>query len=1322
MSTVSTEGKLDWCLGSEYALRTIVAYLQLGFSLGAVQARHACVPYKLAAYKAKCAWRYSIADVPEDGPVYLDEGCSTDNAARTTNDRAVEKAAPPCAQASGTIDPKLFLAELLAKFDSLAAITHGEAVDVRLLQRLMHQDILVCEQRKAQAAAGAAMPSSSSHASEENIVFCLAETDATYASVVAAGHPVTITYRDLVVLITLLSEAIAWDLLWIHEGQDRQRKRQQSKVVDAAAVVPLLPPRTIEADCIALMLPNSVEYNAVWMAAARSGPLHTLLDVLYRNSNSEHPKAERGTYRPCRTALLNTNLASNAMLYHAIECSGSIMVVIDVAYVPLLFCSGKSDDADDGQNMAPKLELNVPLHVKRIYLWRSTNAAGQSVSAAMTTDMEELLRAFNADAYGSADSLKAADASACDNALTPPSKPLLDLYNVVKPFFLRAQAIPAFTIGEMRHTYLISSPRARLLMHAILSRPPPSWKSLLALNKPASPKNGSADPYATAAGSVRSRQQLQQYKAKMASILSRLLCRFHHTQPILFIYTSGTTGLPKAARFSNLRFFATSFLSCVLHYRDKIAETVVQQMDEVDYVAARPAPAVTASAPELSQPPQQQQQQISSFDPASLTKSPAPGKSEAANTKEEAAQPSIASSNEHHCPVVPNVFGIDSLDLMRRKRSIVEATLFAILSVCLWCLRFFAAVFGLEYFLVAAVEQRRYTPAQLAAIENERRLITLYNCLPMYHTVGSVFCLGHLLHALEEQQHAWTQIRRCAPRHTRLAATVPTVRMIIRSKFSASQFRNDLQRYRVTVVQYIGELLRYAVLYERSHPPVRAESASAGPTAEAAATTETDALAALNRTTWRVPYAFGNGLRQDIWLECMRRLNIAHPVEFYSSTEGNIFLLNLFGMPGIVGHIPRFPRPIEWLSMQYFPIFPFRVLRFDEAAQQVYRDPKTGYCEHCAVGDAGEVVGEVIEGFDMFALRRFDGYHKANHGAASADGFSTGNSGGGPKTKSAVAVDQEEDRAARERKVIRHVLWPHRHDCYFLSGDLIRMDRFGFCTFVDRVGDTFRWKGETVSTLEVSNALNSIHTTRIGVQEAVVYGVELPGREGRAGMAMLSLQTRHLSSSSDGCSSTSPESTPSRSSSPWRPQPLTLVEERRFLQDDLYGFLTGKVRRNGDGTANQAMLPAYAIPLFLRVQEPAADDDDDGGHVINSSGPWSKKHAVLEDATQISTFKYKKGVLVKQGYKFDGSSTTCAEVPASAWGGGGGHISGGTEATTTPYVRIYVLVSNQAMLKELALPPVGSKGASNATRAAGYVPLTAATRALLGEQMEKCGW
>ncbi|KAK7197060.1 fatty acid transporter protein-like protein [Novymonas esmeraldas] len=1327
MSSVSTEGKLQWYLGGEYALRTIGAYLQLGFSLGAVQARHACVPFQLAAYKARCAWRTHVTHTQEDGLIFVDE---------EGNISGGGGGGSGATGGGGAVDQQMFLAELLAKFDSLTSITHGEAVDVQLLQRLIQQDLSVQEQRSERRTAGTALESrgvhsssssSSTPASQENIVFRLAETDATYAAVVAAGHPVTITYRDFIVLTTLLSEAIAWDLLWIHDGHERLQPAtppQPDGTGDAAP--PLRPPRPTEADCLAIMLPNSVEFNAVWLAATRSGPLHTLVDVLYRNSNSDQPKAERGTYRPCRTALLNTNLVSNAMLYHAIECSGSVMLVMDASFVPLLFRECDSDDGDghDARTGAPpRLELNVPPQVRRIYLWRCTTAAGQPRSTAMTPEMEAKLRHFNKLAYSDAaptrQTTAAADVAAGDAPPTPPPPPPtppLDLYDVVKPFYLRSQAVPALTVTEPRHTYLVSTSRARFLMHAILARPPPSWKSLLALSGSTAPRRSAAEPATTVAGSAKSREQLQQYKAKFASILTRLLRRFHHTQPVLFIYTSGTTGMPKAARFSHLRFFATGFLSRVLYYRDKIAETVVQQMDEVDYVAAHPPD--TAATPSAS---------------ASASAAAAVGD----QVKEpEAATPSDESVGETCCPVVPHVFGIDSLDLTRRKRNVVEATLFAIASVCLWWLRFFAAMLGVEYYVVTAAEQRRYTPARLAAVERERCLITLYNCLPMYHTVGSVFCLGHLLHALEEQQHAWSLTRRCAPRHTRLAATVPTVRMVIRSKFSASQFRHDLQHYHVTVVQYIGEVLRYAVLHERSHPPVKA-SPSSGDSAAATVWTEADALAALNRTAWRVPYAFGNGLRQDIWLECMRRLNIAHPVEFYSSTEGNIFLLNLYGMPGIIGHLPRFPWPITWLSTQYLPIFPFRVLRFDEATQQVYRDPKSGYCAHCAVGEAGEVVGEVIEGFDMFALRRFDGYHKAATAAAAAAAHHSTSAAPPAAADRKTEAEAEEDTAARASKVVRHVLWPFRNDCYFLSGDLIRVDKFGFCAFVDRVGDTFRWKGENVSTLEVSNALNSIHTAHVGVREAVVYGVQVPGREGRAGMAMLRLQPRHLSSSTDGCSSTSLDSSPARTS----PQPqqqrqrqsLTLAEERRFLQDDLHGFLAGRVRRNGDGTASQAALPAYAIPLFLRMQDPASDEDhDDNDDDANNSEEGrsaaaetqpvkSCSSAAEEEATQTSTFKYKKGLLAKQGYAFEGSSTTAAAAtPATAWGDDGATDAAAAAATTTPFTRIYVLVSNQGALRELALPsPTCVKGV---TRPAAYVPVTAATRAILGDRMEKCGW
>jgi fatty-acyl-CoA synthase len=89
------------------------------------------------------------------------------------------------------------------------------------------------------------------------------------------------------------------------------------------------------------------------------------------------------------------------------------------------------------------------------------------------------------------------------------------------------------------------------------------------------------------------------------------------------------------------------------------------------------------------------------------------------------------------------------------------------------------------------------------------------------------------------------------------------------------------------------------------------------------------------------------------------------------------------------------------------------------------------------------------------------------------------------------------DHAASDRKMLRNVF--AEGDAWFRSGDLMRRDAAGFFYFVDRVGDTFRWKGENVSTGEVADAVSAWHQVR----EAVVYGVEVPGFDGRAGMVAI---------------------------------------------------------------------------------------------------------------------------------------------------------------------------------------------------------------------------
>jgi len=139
-----------------------------------------------------------------------------------------------------------------------------------------------------------------------------------------------------------------------------------------------------------------------------------------------------------------------------------------------------------------------------------------------------------------------------------------------------------------------------------------------------------------------------------------------------------------------------------------------------------------------------------------------------------------------------------------------------------------------------------------------------------------------------------------------------------------------------------------------------------------------------------------------------------------------------------------------------------RSLRFDHETGQPLRG-SDGLCNRCAQGEPGEAIGRINrDGRDL--ATRFEGY------ASAAD---------------------------TEKKILRDVFTPG--DAYMRSGDLMRLDAQGFYYFVDRVGDTFRWKGENVATTEVAATLSGCP----GVSEATVYGVTVPGAEGRAGMALI---------------------------------------------------------------------------------------------------------------------------------------------------------------------------------------------------------------------------
>ena len=202
----------------------------------------------------------------------------------------------------------------------------------------------------------------------------------------------------------------------------------------------------------------------------------------------------------------------------------------------------------------------------------------------------------------------------------------------------------------------------------------------------------------------------------------------------------------------------------------------------------------------------------------------------------------------------------------------------------------------------------------------------------------------------------------------------------------------------------------------------------------------------------RLRLACGNGLSLPVWQSFQQRFQVPQILEYYAATEGTFSLYNCEGRPGAIGRIPPFLRPR----------MPVTLIGHDVDAAMPLRGAD-GFCIRCASGETGEAIGRIAAEGGTGAAR-FEGYTDATASAA---------------------------------KVLRNVFKPG--DTWFRTGDLMLQDSDGFYFFVDRIGDTFRWKGETVSTTEIAATIARC----TGVQEAIVYGVPVPYAEGRAGMAAL---------------------------------------------------------------------------------------------------------------------------------------------------------------------------------------------------------------------------
>lgn len=254
------------------------------------------------------------------------------------------------------------------------------------------------------------------------------------------------------------------------------------------------------------------------------------------------------------------------------------------------------------------------------------------------------------------------------------------------------------------------------------------------------------------------------------------------------------------------------------------------------------------------------------------------------------------------------------------------------------------------------------------------------------------------------------------------------------NKFSASTFWNQVYITKPTHIQYVGEICRYLLqtpvsAYEKKH---------------------------------NVTYAYGNGLRPDIWQDFRERFNIEVIGEFYAATEAPFATTTLQRGNFGVGACRSYGSIINWfLSYQQ------ALIKMDpDNDSVVYRNSK-GLCETAQVGEPGEMLMRIF--FPRQPETSFQGY--------------LGN------------------KKETESKVLRDVF--RKGDAWYRCGDLLKADKYGLWYFVDRMGDTFRWKSENVSTTEVEDQIMA--SNEKAFTQVVMVGIKVTGYEGRAGFALLKL-------------------------------------------------------------------------------------------------------------------------------------------------------------------------------------------------------------------------
>ncbi|KAH7378186.1 fatty-acyl-CoA synthase [Cadophora sp. MPI-SDFR-AT-0126] len=310
----------------------------------------------------------------------------------------------------------------------------------------------------------------------------------------------------------------------------------------------------------------------------------------------------------------------------------------------------------------------------------------------------------------------------------------------------------------------------------------------------------------------------------------------------------------------------------------------------------------------------------------------------------------------------------------------------------------------------------------------------LYNPMPLYHGTGGITSATSLLQG---------------------------VSVALAPRFSVSKFWDDVHDSRSTGFTYVGETARY-LINGPTHPLERKH---------------------------KLRFAYGNGLRPEVWEKLQSRFQIPEIGEFFNSTEGMFGLFNHDKGPFLkacVGHHGLWLQSA--LHNVYVPV------KIDHDSGDILKDPKTGFATRASYDEGGEILVAVPN------KQAFQGYWRA--------------------------------KEATDKMFITDVF--KKGDIYYRSGDALRRDDDGRWYFLDRLGDTFRWKSENVSTAEIASAMGEFS----GIAEANVYGVLLPNHDGRAGCAAVHLDPNHTGPPVD--------------------------------YNDLLEYL-------------RTRLPRYAIPIFLRL-------------------------------------------------------------------------------------------------------------------------------------------